>query len=126
MTIEELNKMVDHEIQWLCYYSTSESRSKLTLQSNLYLDLVVMGYCKTPTPLHIRCSVCLLSNGFNIDESTSIESLKISNRIKEEFDYTPLEAFLLIFPSKKIEIINRLKPIETKWEPYQGFISKKN
>jgi hypothetical protein len=70
--------------------------------------------------------VCLLSNGSNINEGTDIKSLKIINKIKGKFDYTPLEAFLILFPSKKEEILNRLRPVETKWEPYQGFKSKKN
>lgn len=117
--------MVDHEIQWLSYYSTSESRSKLTTESDLYSDLEVMGYCKTPTPLHTRCSICLLSNGSSINEETDINSLKISNKIKDKFDYTPLEAFLLLFPNKREEVFNRLKPVESKWEPHQGFKSKK-
>jgi hypothetical protein len=125
MTISELNRMVDHEIQWLSYYSTSESRSKLTIGSDIYSELEVMGYCKTPTPLQIRCSICLLSNGSVINEQTQIESLKPTNRIREEFDYTPLEAFLLMFPSKKEETLNRLKPIESEWKPHFGFKSKK-
>ena len=101
MNIEELNKMVDHEIQWLSYYSTSESRLKLNDDSDLYLDLVPMGYCKTPTPLYLRCSICILSNNSIINENTNLESIRVVNSIKGKYDYTPLEVYLKLFPNKK-------------------------
>jgi hypothetical protein len=125
MQIEELNKMVEHEIQWISYYSTSESRSLLNENSDLYLDLVTMGYCKTPTPLYLRCSVCLLSNGSIINENTDIKSIEKVFRIKGEFDYTPLELFMSMFPDRKIGIINQLKPIQSTWKAYKSPVRNK-
>lgn len=120
MQIEELTKMVDHEIQWISYYSTSESRSNLNEESNLYLDLVTMGYCKTPTPLHLRCSICLLSNGSVVNGDTDLNTIRKVSRIKGEFDYTPLELFISMFPNKKIDIIGQLKPKHSNWEAYKS------
>ncbi len=125
MTINDLNKMVDHEIQWLSYYSTSESRSKLSIDSNIYSDLNTMGYCKTPTPLYFRCSVCLLSNGSEINELTDIESLVITNGIKDEFKYTPLETFIKLYPHQKQSILDRLIPKQEQCIPYKSPISSK-
>jgi len=116
--IGNLNDWVDHEVQWLSYYSTSESRSKLTLDSEIYLDLVTMGYCKKPTPLYIRCSICLLSNGSKIDKNTDISTIKTIHRVKTDVDYTPLELFLIIYPTEKERILNRLRPTESEWKPF--------
>lgn len=120
MTLLDLDKMVDHEVQWLSYYSTSESRSKLTTNSDVYSDLDTMGYCKTKTPLYFRCSVCLLSNGTEIDPRTDIKTLVKFNGIKGKYDYTPLEAFIKLFPDRKIEIITRLIPKKSNWKSYKS------
>ncbi len=118
MIYADLSKMVDHEIQWLSYYSTDDSRSNLTIDSNIYSDLIQMGYCKRPTPLHLRCSICLLSNDSEISESTDLKSLVKVDRVKTKFDYTPLEAFLILYPDQKKIIIDKLRPKESKWEPF--------
>lgn len=43
MTLDELNKLVDLEIQWLFYYSSEESKRNLTEESEIYRDLKPMG-----------------------------------------------------------------------------------
>jgi hypothetical protein len=118
MTKLELNRMVDHEIQWLYYYTDEGSKLNLTLDSDIYRDLVVMGYCKTPTPLPDRCAICLLTNGERLDEGTDITTLKKSNGQRGEFVYTPLEVLILVFPQEKGGIIERLRPKPANWEPY--------
>jgi hypothetical protein len=102
MTIEELNKLVDLEIQWLRYYGHEESRNKLNEKSNLYEDLVSIGYTKRVMKLDLRCCPCTITG-------TELSNLKKENKLRSNTNLSPIEIYIKIYPEKKMEIFNRLK-----------------
>jgi hypothetical protein len=112
MTIEELNKLVDLEIQWLYYYAHIDSRNNLNENSNLYTDLVSIGYTKKVVPLFSRCVPCIITSEETIVEGLDVSKLRKDDNGRGENRYSPVEAFIIIFPDKKMEILNRLKPKE--------------
>lgn len=109
MTQKEYDRAIDHEISWLRYYALRSTRELLNKESNLYRDLVSIGYTKRVIPLWLRCPYCVLTSNKKIDLNTPIEELEIigeptnnnSNR------YTALE-FEWLNPDKREEIIKRL------------------
>ena len=110
MNIEELEKLIDIEIQWLYYYGLAESRKKLNENSNIYNDLVSIGYTKRIMKLDLRCCPCIITSDEIISKKTDVSKLKKINGLRGENKLSPIEAYVLIYPEKKIEIINRLKP----------------
>lgn len=116
MTEEYFLNLVKHEIEWISYYATRESKSKLTQNSNVYEELVPIGYVKRQRPLDLRCSPGLITSDEPITEKTKLEDLKQTTfpRSKTENKFTPLETLLIIFPNKREEWINKLipKPID--------------
>lgn len=109
MTIEQLNKLVDHEIQWLRYYAREDHRQKLTEDSNIYIDLVSIGYTKRVVPLTLRCLPCTITSPNKINSDTDISELVIDNLPRRENFHSPIEAYMMLFPDKRAEIIERLK-----------------
>lgn len=112
MTIEELNKLVDIEIQWLFYYSSEESKRNLTKESEIYRDLKPMGYTKRPMSLSSRCVPCIITSDETITENFDICKLRKDSNLRGENRYSPVEAFIIIFPDKKMELFDRLKRID--------------
>lgn len=110
MTIEELYRLVDHEIDWLYYYAIQEGRNILNESSDVYKDLKPIGYAKRQLPLKLRCSPCSISSTENIVPGISIELLEKSD---SRDGLTPLEVVITIFPERKMEFLNRLKTIQT-------------
>ena len=110
MTEKDFWKWVDHEIDWLYYYAWHESRSALNENSELYRDLQPMGYVKRPLPLDIRCAKCVLTSDKSIEVGMNIEDLYYVSFPRRENVMTPLEIALKIFPERKMELLDRLKP----------------
>ena len=110
MNIEELKKLIDIEIQWLYYYSLAESRRRLNEHSNIYNDLVSIGYTKRVMKLDLRCCPCIITSDEIISEKTDISRLKKVNGLRGENRLSPVEAYISIYPEKKMDIINRLRP----------------
>ena len=109
MTIEELKKLVDLELQWLRYYVREDSRMKINEDTEIYTDLVSIGYTKRVVKLDLRCSPCVITSDEIIKDGTDISKLfKLAN-IRGENKYSPVEAFLVLYPEKKMELLNRLK-----------------
>jgi hypothetical protein len=109
MTLEELNKLIDIELQWLYYYSSKESKQKLNINSNIYNDLVSIGYTKRPMKLDLRCCPCIITSDEIITENFDISKLKKDSNLRGDNRYSPAEVFMIIFPDKKMSILERLK-----------------
>ncbi len=109
MTIEELNKLVELELQWLYYYSNKESKNKLNEESDIYNDLVTMGYTKRPMKLDLRCCPCIITSDETITEKTDISKLIKTGNLRGENRYSPVEVYIKIYPQKKMDIIKKLQ-----------------
>lgn len=77
MTQKEYDRAVEHEISWLKYYGLRSSRELLNKESNLYKDLVSIGYTKKVIPLWLRCPYCIVTSNNKIDVKTKVEELEI-------------------------------------------------
>jgi hypothetical protein len=110
MTIEELDKYIDHELQWLRYYANSDTRKELTESSNLYKDLASIGYAKRVMPLFYRCTPCSITSVTNtpICESSSLEDLISTSQSRNENSFSPLEVYWILYPEKRKWVIERL------------------
>jgi hypothetical protein len=97
MKIEELKKHVEHELNWLLYYATLESRKNLNNELSIYNQLISIGYVKKQTNLDRRCTsawVKLPTTSSKIEEVIiSTEPRDIKNNI-----YTALEAWIILYP----------------------------
>jgi hypothetical protein len=109
MTLDELNKLVDHEIQWLYYYSTTESKNNLNENSEIYRDLKPMNYSKRIMKLDLRCCPCTITSDKEITSNTDISELKTDDYVRSENKLSPVEAFIKLYPDKKMLLLNRLK-----------------
>ena len=110
MNIEELEKYVDLEIQWLNYYANKETREKLTEHSNIYNDLISIGYTKRVIKLDLRCCPCTITSDEIITEGTELNKLrKHEVNLRGENKLSPIETYIRIFPYNKMKIINKLK-----------------
>lgn len=109
MTIEELNKLVDLEIQWLYYYGSKESKNKLNENSNIYNDLISIGYTKRVIKLDLRCCPCIITSEKLITTNTNLSDLIITNGLRGENKLSPIETYIKIYPHKKMDILNKLK-----------------
>lgn len=113
MTKEYFYKLIEHELEWLRYYSTRESKSRLNINSDIYKDLKQMNYVKRIINLDIRCSPCLITSDKPITIETKIENLKqieFPRKGTENNRFTPLETLFIIHPEKKQEYLNKLIP----------------
>jgi hypothetical protein len=114
ITKEEFIEMIDHEINWLYYYSWHEDREKLNENSDVYKDLSRMGYTKRVIPLELRCPMCILTSDKYIGPNFNLEDLRVIQERRSDKNLTPLEVAIRIWPEKKLELLNRLKPKESK------------
>ena len=111
MIKEELIKLSDQEIQWLRYYSTRESRNKLTTVKNLYVDLVRMGYSKRQMPLHRRCAAAMLTSDNDINSKIGVSDVYIVSRERNVNSniFTSLEVLISLYPEDHENILGKLK-----------------
>lgn len=120
MTEKDFWELVNHEIDWLYYYAWNKSRSLLNENSDLYSDLQPIGYVKRPLPLDIRCAKCVLTSDKPIEVGMNIEDLYPVSFPRRENIMTPLEIAIKIFPERKMELLDRLRP-----KPNNSVIKKK-
>lgn len=110
MTQESFDRLLDHEIQWLSYYGLREDREKLNENSDIYKDVRSIGYTKRVIPLMDRCSPGLITSDKPITKETKIEELTSCNFPKGENKFTPVETFFILFPERKMELIQKIIP----------------
>lgn len=112
MDIKELNKLIDHELQWLRYYALEEHRKKLTTNSNIYEDLKSIGYTKRVMSLDKRCASGAITSKTNtpISEYSVLEDLEWLKEYRnpEENKFTPLEVLWILFPEQREWVIQKL------------------
>lgn len=79
MMIEELERYVDHEVQWMQYYAFSDSIKVLNENSELYRDLVSIGYTKRFMPLDKRCARSIITSktDYHINKDSSLDYIII-------------------------------------------------
>ena len=111
VTIEELKGLVDIEVGWLGLYGREDTRMKLNIDSSIYDDLVSIGWTKKVMKLELRCCPCIITSDETITENFDISKLKIAHTIRGENKYTPVEAYIKIYPDEKMDIINRIKKL---------------
>ena len=111
MDIKELEKLIRHEISWLRYYALRETRYDLTEDSNIYEDLISIGYTKRVITLDKRCSAATLTSDNKIEYGIDLSELRYDYSLRdvENNKYTPLEVYLILFPEKKNYIIEEIK-----------------
>lgn len=98
MTVEELKKLVLHELEWLKYYAREDTRQKLDNNTSIYNQLVSIGYAKRVFSLSYRCAAASIKIE-NDNFSSTLEPRNLENKI-----YTPLETWLIIYPESFSEI----------------------
>ena len=111
VTLIELEELIDREISCLNYYARRDTRMALDINSSIYDDLISIGWTKKVIKLELRCCPCIITSDETITENFDVSKLKVAHSIRGDNKYTPLEAYLKIFPDKKIEILNRLKTV---------------
>ena len=114
MKEEELQKHIEHELQFLRYYANRESRISLAESSDLYSVLYERhhpGFTNTRIlPLTLKCAPCMITSNTAITKNSSVDDVfetKDSRDIEKNV-YTPLEAFWIMFPKRRIWVISVL------------------
>lgn len=110
---KQLERWIDTELGVLRYYGFREDRWALTENSNIYEDIRSIGYTKRPMPLIRRCSPVSITSDVEINSSTKIEDLYVHNTWDRTNHFSPCEIFIMIYPDRKMEIINILKSRES-------------
>jgi len=118
ITIQELKKLVKHELDWLKYYGLRETRQKLTVDSEICDEIVSIGYTKRVIPLDQRCAAGIITSDEKI--APGIDIGKLENvyfpHDRENNRYTPLEAYMVIFPDDKERLIEYLKTKQQRFK----------
>jgi hypothetical protein len=111
MNKSELEKLVNQEIDWLRYYGYREDREKLTINSEIYDELNSIGYTKRRISLDRRCAPCIITSDEIICEGIDLDKLRSEYfpHDKNNNRFTPIEAYIIIYPENKKQIIERLK-----------------
>ncbi len=113
MTKEELDKLIQHEINWLRYYSVRSSKEALDLSQNtIYEQMIPMGYVKRPQPLDLRCSgyICIeYIKGTNLEDLHTINERRDIDNNK----FSPLEVYVKLFPEERERIKSLLNASNT-------------
>jgi hypothetical protein len=111
MDIKELEKLAEHEISWLSYYARKDTRDLLTLESDIFEDLISIGYAKRKKSLIERCVAAYLTSNERIKYGADLDKIEMiySGRDVENNIYTSLEVYLILFPEKKQYVIDKLK-----------------
>ena len=111
ITLDELKRLVEIEVGWLSLYGREDTRMKLDINSSIYDDLVSIGWTKKVMKLELRCCPCIITSDEMITENFDISKLKIAHTVRGENKYTPVEAYIKIYPNEKIDIIKKIKKI---------------
>jgi|AntAceMinimDraft_11_1070367.scaffolds.fasta_scaffold06276_8 hypothetical protein len=109
MTEKDLIEMVDHELQWLRYYTHRDSRLLVTLDTDYYSDLKSMGYVKKMMSLEDRCVICFIRSDYEIVEGMDLNLLETVGPPRTG-NKTPLEVMSIIYPDRKQGYIDRIHP----------------
>jgi len=109
MNEKDLNDYVNHEIQWLRYYTHRDSRMLITLETDYYKDLKPMGYVKKMMSLEDRCVITFIRSDYEIKEGMDLSLLEEVGPPRK-VNLTPLEVMSIIFPDRKQEYIDRIHP----------------
>jgi adenylate kinase len=108
VTLEQLIKWSNTEIDWIGHYGYKEHREALTQESDLYRDVASIGYAKVNMPLYRRCSMFSISSDVPIVPGMNMEDLKIVNTYSRENVFTPLEIYLKLFPAEKTNVYEKI------------------
>lgn len=113
---KRLTKLADIELDWLKFYATPESIYNLTEESDLYSELKPIGYTGGLISLDNCCIPCIITSEKTINNKIKISELKTitSNRNKSENKYSPLEVYWILYPNKRMEVIDKLKTSNKK------------
>jgi hypothetical protein len=111
MNEKELEEYLDHEIQWLRYYTHRDSRMVMTVETDFYNDLKPMGYVKMMMSLEQRCAPCFIKSNHEILEGMDLKNLDVTSPPRRG-NLTPLEVAYRIFPERRQEFVDRLHPGE--------------
>ena len=111
VTIDELKRLVEIETGWLSLYGRVDTRMKLDVNSSIYDDLVSIGWTKKVMKLELRCCPCIITSDELITEGFDVSKLTVAHTVRGENKYTPIEAYLKIYPNEKMDIINKIKRI---------------
>lgn len=109
MNIDDLFIAVEHELDWLSYYATLESRQSLDLDGRIYQQLKE-GWSKRPLSLEKRCVFMRLSriDGCDIDKNTELGDLQVSSSSLNQMKcISALEYWLIRGYNRKL-IIDKL------------------
>jgi len=111
MTEDFFIKAVNQEIEWLCFYAMRNTRNLLSESSDIYAELISIGYAKVVTPLDKRCPACIITSKEKIDENVAIDDLEIAYTLRNHSEnlFTPLEVFWMKFKDKRKEVLEKLK-----------------
>lgn len=114
MDLNEFQRYIDHETQWLKYYGYRPDRKSDMYDDHLFYDRIQsIGYAKVVTPLSNRCVAAFITSDKPVLTS-SIEELYVIHRLRnhKENIYSPLEYLMANKILNYIECINILKEIE--------------
>lgn len=108
MSRDELVRYVELELQWLRYYADSDSRKSFDPNKPPYEQLVSIGYAKKVFPLRYRCGFNLVTSDQKISDSSDVSGLHLSSDVSAPYTYTPLEAFLILYPAERLWVYEQL------------------
>ena len=116
MTLTELYKHINFELDWLRYYASHQTRQELKLDSDEIYDILKsIGWTKRNIRLDIRCCSAILTSKKTIELSDPSELILyegLRNRIDNKF--TPVEYFWMRYPERRIEIIENLNATQSE------------
>jgi hypothetical protein len=108
MTEKYFNDLVEHEINWLRYYSMRDSRNELTDDiENIYDFLVPIGYTKRVIELSKRCSAGTIL----YKEGMIIKDFEVLHEPKNEKEnkFSALQVKWILDKENRKSIIDKLK-----------------
>ena len=108
MEKEEIRKNAEHELQWLKYYATAESRKLLVPTKPIYDQLVSAspGTSARNIPLKMRCSSMRISSDEKITIDTLLDKLHISDQPNA---MSALEVYVIKYPEDHTWVTNSLQ-----------------
>lgn len=110
MKKEDLKKLVEHEAQWLKYYTSEESKKGLHFDDIYFYDrLKSIGYTKRVVNLDRRCMAACMTSPKNV-LTDDIETLIAVAEPRKHVDnfYSPLEVWVFKFPKEITWILNMI------------------
>ena len=120
MTDIQFLKLVNAELDALRYYTHVDSKRALNINSQIYDDLVSIGYTKRALPLDRRCNGVMLTADRNIWFLTKIEELRTTTeglRDHSKNRYTALEIFWIKYPAWRDLVIENINADQKDVKP---------